>query len=127
MDRRAYLRTYRALDLCLDTIPFNGATTHLDALWMGTPTLTLAGTTPVGRAGLHICRQVGFSHLAARTAEEFVATAVDLAGDLGRLTTLRANVQSTLNASSLMDVSKRVTELEGAYRKAWVAWCSERD
>src|SRR5208282_2376812 len=49
--RQDYLRTFHRIDVCLDTIPYNGHTTSLDAFWMGVPVLTLVGRSPVGRAG----------------------------------------------------------------------------
>ncbi|MFP3739832.1 hypothetical protein SB860_33850, partial [Burkholderia sp. SIMBA_019] len=50
--RDAYLRTWHEIDLALDTLPYNGHTTSLDAMWMGVPVVTRVGTTCAGRAGL---------------------------------------------------------------------------
>ncbi|WEY39609.1 hypothetical protein [Paraburkholderia sp. SUR17] len=47
-----YLETYREIDLALDTFPYNGHTTSLDALGMGVPVVTRWGRSVVGRSGL---------------------------------------------------------------------------
>lgn len=49
--RLQYLQTYHRIDICLDTLPYNGHTTSLDAYWMGVPVVTQVGHTVVGRAG----------------------------------------------------------------------------
>src|SRR5262249_53055144 len=41
--RQRYLETYHDIDIALDTLPYNGHTTSLDALWMGVPVVTLVG------------------------------------------------------------------------------------
>jgi protein O-GlcNAc transferase len=46
-----YLELHQQADICLDTFPYTGGTTTLHALWMGVPTLTLAGQTVPGRSG----------------------------------------------------------------------------
>ncbi len=69
--RRKYLETYRRIDLCLDTLPYNGHTTSLDALWMGVPVVTLVGRTIVGRAGWSQLHNLDLTELAAHTDEEF--------------------------------------------------------
>ena len=120
--RNEYLLTYRRFDLCLDTIPFNGATTTLDGFWMGTPTLTLVGQTPVGRAGMHICMNLDLPEFVARTTDEFVAKAVEFS-NLDRLTKLRRGLRSLLVQSPLMDTTRFIVHLEGAYRRAWQHWC----
>jgi len=115
--RSDYLDSYHDIDLCLDTLPYNGHTTSLDALWMGIPTVTRVGMTSPGRAGLSLLYQVGLTELAASTDEEFVSTGVALANDLPRLASLRHELRSRLESSPLMDGKRFAANVEAAYRE----------
>ena len=80
--RERYLRTYDRIDLCLDTFPYNGHTTSLDATWMGVPVVTLAGGTAVSRAGLSQASNLGLPEMVCLSPDAFVSRAVSLASDL---------------------------------------------
>ena len=67
--RPRYLELYHRIDIGLDTFPYNGQTTSLDAFWQGVPVVTLVGTTPVARAGLSLLTNLGLSELVAETPE----------------------------------------------------------
>ena len=88
--RPQYLEYYHEIDIGLDTLPYNGHTTSLDALWMGVPVVTCLGPTVVGRAGLSQMMNLGLPGLIASTEEHYVHVAADLAEDLTRLGGLRA-------------------------------------
>jgi len=49
--RVEYLEKMADVDFMLDTFPYPGGTTTCEALWMGVPTLTMAGSTLLGRQG----------------------------------------------------------------------------
>jgi predicted O-linked N-acetylglucosamine transferase (SPINDLY family) len=119
-----YLATYQRIDVCLDTLPYNGHTTSLDALWMGVPVVTLVGATVVGRAGLSQAMNLGLPELVARTPDELVAIAVGLARDLERLGALRASLRARMERSPLMDAPRFARNIEAAYRDAWRRWCA---
>jgi predicted O-linked N-acetylglucosamine transferase (SPINDLY family) len=121
--RADYLARYRDIDICLDTVPYNGHTTSLDALWMGVPVVTLVGKTVVGRAGLSQAENLGLRELVATTADEYVQIAVALARDLDRLGELRAGLRGRMSASPLMDAPRFARALESVYRQLWRAWC----
>ena len=97
--REAYLATYGRIDIGLDTIPYGGHTTSLDALWMGVPVVTLVGSTVVGRAGLCHARNLELPELVAWSPEEFVNVAAGLAGDLDRLASLRSGLRQRMERS----------------------------
>lgn len=121
--RAEYLRSYHDIDFGLDTFPYNGHTTSLDALWMGVPTVTRIGCTSVGRAGLSQLHHLNLSDLAADTDAEFLDRAVALAHDLPRLTTLRQSLRARMESSALMDAPRFARAIEEAYRRAWTAFC----
>ena len=66
-----HLARYGRVDIALDTYPYHGTMTTLDALWMGVPTVTLAGPAHVSRVGASLMHNAGLG--------EFVA------GDPGRV------------------------------------------
>jgi predicted O-linked N-acetylglucosamine transferase (SPINDLY family) len=121
--RGEYLLTYHRIDLGLDTFPYNGHTTSLDSAWMGVPVVTLVGSISVGRAGLSQLSNIGLEELAGATPDEFMRIAVELAGDLPRLTQLRSALRQRMEQSPLMDAGKFARDIEAAYRAAWQAWC----
>jgi predicted O-linked N-acetylglucosamine transferase (SPINDLY family) len=125
LPRREYLLLYREIDVALDTLPYNGHTTSLDAFWMGVPVVTLAGETVVGRAGLSMATNLGATELVARTADQFVEIARGLALDLPRLAALRATLRDRMRRSPLMDGRAFARNVEAAYREMWRRWCGE--
>lgn len=123
VSRRAYLERYQRIDIGLDTFPFAGATTTLDAAWMGVPVVTLTGATSLQRAGACIAMNLGLPELVAASEDDWVDKTLDLAGDLERLSRLRAELRARLAASPLTDQPRFARTLEVAYRTAWRRYC----
>ena len=119
LDYREFWKLYHRIHVVLDTFPYNGHTTSLDALWMGVPVVSLVGLLPVGRAGLSILSNLGLGEFAVTTRETYVERAVGLATDFGRLRHLRSTLRQTLEASPIMDGSGFARKLESAYRSMW--------
>jgi predicted O-linked N-acetylglucosamine transferase (SPINDLY family) len=114
--RTDYFQTYRRIDIALDTLPYNGHTTSLDALWMGVPVLTLAGRTVVGRAGVSQLTNLGMIDWIARAPEQFANRAVTAAGDLQALAELRAGLRERMRGSPLCDAARFARNIEAVYR-----------
>jgi predicted O-linked N-acetylglucosamine transferase (SPINDLY family) len=122
--RDAYLKQHHEIDIGLDTFPYNGHTTSLDANWMGVPVITLVGNTAPGRVGWMHSVNLHLSELAATTKDQFVQVAADLAMDLPRLQQLRSSLRQRLRESPLMDARGYIRNLEAAYRQIWKKWCA---
>lgn len=116
--RREHLAAYGEVDVALDPFPYNGTTTTCEALWMGVPVVTLAGTTHAGRVGASLLGQAGLQHLAATTVDNYVAIAVAMAqpGKTAHRNTLRHDLRSRLRVSPLCQPESLVPELEAAFR-----------
>jgi len=121
---REYLELYHRLDIALDTFPYNGGVTTCDALWMGVPVVSLAGETPVSRAGLSLLSNLGMPELVAHSESEYANIAERLAGDLPGLARLRSTLRDRMKSSVLMDAPRFTRQVEQAYRQMWQAWRS---
>ena len=120
-----HLNQYNRIDISLDTFPYHGTTTTCEALWMGVPSITLAGPHHASRPGVSLLSNVGLGDLVATTPQEYVATAVNLAGDLPRLAEIRAGLRQRMLESPLMDGPSFARDMEACYRQAWRTWCEK--
>jgi predicted O-linked N-acetylglucosamine transferase (SPINDLY family) len=120
--RPDYFKMYDRIDIALDPLPYNGITTTCDALWCGTPVVSVTGATAAGRAGLGILATVGLRDLVANSPDQFVQIARDLAADSDRLATLRATLRDRMAASPMMDRKRFAGNVEAAYRQMWRNW-----
>jgi predicted O-linked N-acetylglucosamine transferase (SPINDLY family) len=113
----AYLARYAEVDIALDAFPCAGATTTLDALWMGVPVVSLAGDRPYGRSGASILGALGLNDWLAGTPETYVERAVRHARDVPGLASLRASLRERLRASPLMDGAGQARAIEAVFVK----------
>ncbi len=117
--RPDYLRLYHQIDIALDSFPYNGHTTSLDAFWMGVPVVTLAGQSPVSRAGVCQLRNLDLADLIATDETTFANIAASLARDAGRLRQLRRTLRRRMETSPLMDAKRFASNMEAAYIELW--------
>lgn len=116
------LAAYQNIDLALDTYPYSGTTTTLEALWMGVPVVTLLGDRHAARVSASLMTQAGLPEFVARTPDEFVAIAARWAAQPAELGALRMKLRQRLEESRLMDYPGFTHELESAYRGMWRDW-----
>lgn len=121
-----HLGKYREIDIALDTFPYHGTTTTLDALLMGVPVITLAGYNHASRVGASLLTQVGIPECIGRDEDDYVARAVGLATDLDRLMDLHGTLRDRLLASTLCNGPEFARKFEFALRGMWLRWCRSR-
>jgi len=121
--RAAYLATYQQVDIALDPFPYTGGTTTAEALWMGVPVLTLAGTSFLARQGVGLLMNAGLPEWVADDVDDYVRRAVSHASDLPRLASLRAGMREQVLASPVFDAPRFARYFEEALRSAWQKWC----
>lgn len=120
--RREHLASYAKVDIALDTFPYSGGTTTCEALWMGVPLVTLAGSTMPARMSASILTAAGFAARCAHSPEQFVEIAARLAEEhrsrtAGERRRLRVQQRETLANSSLCDGPALARALEDAYTR----------
>ena len=123
-ETKDYLALHHQVDICLDTFPYPGGTTSCNAMWMGVPTLTLAGSTPVSRVGASVQTQVGLEQFVAFNKSEFVEKGLYWAGRLGELAEIRAGLRVRFGQSAMGQPQVIAAALERALRIMWQRWCA---
>lgn len=112
--QRDLLAGYTAIDVALDTFPYSGGVTTLEALWCGVPVVTLRGHTFAGRHSASHLHAAGLGELIADTGADYVRIAVSLVSDTARLVALRAGLRARVAASPLMDAGRFADHLRAA-------------
>jgi predicted O-linked N-acetylglucosamine transferase (SPINDLY family) len=120
------LARYGDCAIALDSLPYSGGLTTLEALWMGVPVVTLPGRIFASRHSLSHLSNAGLTELVARDESDYVAIAQALAQDRVRLAALRSSLRARLAASPLLDHARFARGFETALRTAWHDWCGQK-
>jgi protein O-GlcNAc transferase len=116
----AHLRRMGAADLFLDTLPYNAHTMASDALWVGVPVVTCAGSTFASRVAGSLLTAVGLPELIVGSLAEYEALAARLARFPGELALLRDKLRQQCSSSMLFDTPRFARNLEKAYESMWL-------
>ncbi|MCF8177618.1 MAG: tetratricopeptide repeat protein [Sulfuritalea sp.] len=118
-NRESYLAAHADVDMILDTFPYPGGTTTCEALWMGVPTLTLAGNSMLERQGASFLTVAGLAEWIASSKAHYVGKAITFAQDLKKLANLRSSLRQQVLRSPLFDAPRFACKLEDALWEMW--------
>ncbi|TCP96853.1 putative O-linked N-acetylglucosamine transferase (SPINDLY family) [Cricetibacter osteomyelitidis] len=120
-----YLQAHNNIDLILDTFPFPGGTTTVDALWMGVPTLTYTQPGMIARQGEQLLSAAGFPQFVCRSYAEYINKALYWAKPSQRqaLATLRNTMRETVRQSPLFDTAAFADDWCKLIREIWREAC----
>ena len=90
------LALLKVCDVNLDTYPYGGWTTNMDALYVGLPVVTQEGDMARTRWGAGMLRALGISEGIAKNEQEYIAWAVRFAQDAQLRTRLRAHIEANV-------------------------------
>jgi predicted O-linked N-acetylglucosamine transferase (SPINDLY family) len=111
------------VDIALDSYPYNGTTTTIEALLMGVPVITRCGDAHRSRVTPMMLRQIGKHDWIAEDEDGYVQNAVRLAGEVERVRTERGDLRNLVEQSALMDGPAYGQKLGAAIRAIWTAEC----
>ena len=124
LDEYTHRANLQIADIALDTYPYNGATTTLEILWTGIPLVTRVGEQFAARNSYTFLRNVGVEEGIAWSDREYVEWGIKL----GKEETLRREINLKLEAakqtSPLWNAQQFTHEMEQAYQKMWIDYCS---
>jgi len=121
-----YLATYSEVDLVLDTFPFPGGTTTVEALWQGVPTLSLVRPGILGRQGEGLLLAAGLNEWVCEHESDYVARALHWAQPQQQraLQALRKELPGRLLVRPAADAKCFAKDLVTAWRGMWHRYCA---
>jgi protein O-GlcNAc transferase len=122
--REEHLRLYNTIDISLDTFPYNGTVTTLEALWMNMPVMTLVGESHAQRVSYSILKNLNLDQLIAFTEEEYVSKSVELAEHPEIIRELKTRMRKNLLASSICNPRVIAREMELNFKAIWMEYLS---
>ena len=114
-----HLETYQEIDIALDSAPYNGTTTTMEALWMGVPVISMQGDRHSSRVGRSLLSAIGLGQFVQNDKRSYVKAAVDLADDVDSRVSLRQRLRGKIASSPLADGQGMAQALEGVIFSAW--------
>ncbi|NJK34310.1 MAG: hypothetical protein HC919_04795 [Oscillatoriales cyanobacterium SM2_2_1] len=106
-------------DVILDTYPYNGATTTLEALWMGIPIVTQVGQQFFARYSYTMLKNAGISTGIATTADEYIQWGIRYGTDARLRQEVAWQLKQSRQTAPLWHAERFTRYLEAAYREMW--------
>ena len=115
----AFMGYYAHIDLALDTSPYSGGTTTMEALWQGVPVLTDKGERWAARTSASLLVSAGLGELVAADASDLVGRARALAASSGsdRLRRWRRTLRDQVAGSRACAVADQARSFERCYSR----------
>ena len=102
-DVENHIKSYKKIDIALDTFPYNGGITTFEALWSGVPVIGMAGFNMMSRCGESILKNAELKNLISINKEDYVNKALYFAKNLTELEELRLKIFKDISNTSLFD------------------------
>jgi predicted O-linked N-acetylglucosamine transferase (SPINDLY family) len=106
-------------DVILDTYPYNGATTTLEALWMERPLVTRVGEQFAARNSYTMLKNVGVEAGIAWTDAEYVEWGVRLGTDAALRQQISWQLRQSKQTAPLWNAARFAQDMEAAYAAMW--------
>ena len=103
---KKHLECYNKIDIALDTIPYNGATTSFESVWMGVPVMTIVGNSFTSRYGYSINKNLKLEEFVAKDEKQFLDKAEKICSNLSELDNLRGKLRNIAIESPLFNQNK---------------------
>lgn len=108
-------------DIVLDTYPYNGATTTLEALWMNLPVVTKVGKQFSARNGYTFLKNLGIVEGIAWNDEDYIRWGILLGKDKDLRKSVIDKLQQAKHTSVLWNAKEFTEAIENAYQKMWAS------
>ena len=119
IEYKKYLERFQLADLFLDTYPYGGHTTSIEALAAGLPILTLQGKTFQSRVTASLLKNLNLKELITTNKEDYIKLAVEISQNQQKLNLFQNEIKKQKNISNLFNSKNYTKNLEKAYFEAY--------
>lgn len=116
---KEHLLAYQNIDIALDTFPYPGVTTSVEALAMGVPVLTLQGNGLLARMGESINHNANLPDWIAVDEADYLSKAIYFSKNLAQLAQLRLSLTTSIMSSPLFDSASFAKHFSDSL---WALW-----
>jgi len=115
--RGKHMPYYNRIDIALDPFPHTGGTTTCEALWMGTPTVTLVGQAFFERLSYSNLNNAGLGDLCAFNIDEYSNIAISLAQNKELRESIRNGMRERIRNHPLGQTQRFVRNFEAKIKE----------
>ena len=109
-ERIKLIKSYKNIDIALDTFPYNGGTTSFELSWMCVPLLTMKGDRFVSKCGESINYNLNMKELIADNDFEYIKKAIFFSKNIKELEEIKKRLIDYSRKSDLFNMNKFVRE-----------------
>ena len=127
IEYQKYLERFKLADLFLDTYPYCGHTTSIEALNAGLPVLTLQGKSFQNRVSSSLLENLNLNELITTNVEEYIKLALDLCKSQEKLELIKSKLINQKKLSSIFNNKIYTKNLEKAYNETYDQFVNQRN
>jgi predicted O-linked N-acetylglucosamine transferase (SPINDLY family) len=118
-NREKILKDYNKIDILLDTYPYGGGTTSLEAAWMCVPILTISGANFVSRGATSVNQSLGMSDWNCTNGAEYLEKAIKFSNDVNSLEKLKSELIAKRMNNKIFDNIFYARNFYSLMREVW--------
>jgi predicted O-linked N-acetylglucosamine transferase (SPINDLY family) len=83
--RKILMENYNRIDIALDTFPYGGMTTSMEAIYMGVPVFTMVGDSFLSRATYSLNKNLGLEEYIASNEQEYISKIINISNNVDKI------------------------------------------
>ena len=84
-DRKILMENYNRIDIALDTFPYGGMTTSMEAIYMGVPVFTMVGNSFLSRGTYSLNKNLGLEEYIASNEQEYISKIINISNNIDKI------------------------------------------
>ena len=84
-NRKILMENYNRIDIALDTFPYGGMTTSMEAIYMGVPVFTMIGDSFLSRGTYSLNKNLGLEEYIASNEQEYISKIINISNNIDKI------------------------------------------